>query len=67
MNWKPEPGDCVRPGGAAKDGDQWPPCVNIGVAYSAEGDGIHFDHAQDESVFTPGNQPGTREIGQVSI
>lgn len=58
---KAKRGDCVRPKDA-KDGDEWGPCVNIGVAYSA--DGIHFDHAQDESANVPGNQPGTEQIGQ---
>jgi hypothetical protein len=58
---KQHPGDCQRPK-EAKDGDVWPSCTNIGVAYSS--DGIHFDHAQDESKNKPGNQPGTRDIGQ---
>ena len=44
----------------AKDGDTWPPCHNLGVAYSA--DGIHFDHAQDESQGH--NAPGLDTVGQ---
>eukprot|EP01045_Picozoa_sp_COSAG04_P007411 COSAG04_NODE_387_length_15288_cov_17.787609_8_plen_247_part_00 len=59
--WGKQKGDCARPK-QAKDGDVWPACTNIGVAYSS--DGIHFDHAMDETAFQPGNQPGTRDIGQ---
>lgn len=55
-------GDCARPPSNTVDGHVWPACTNIGVAYSS--DGIHFDHAQDESNYKPGNQPGTRDIGQ---
>ena len=37
---KTKPGDCVAGPADAQNGHVWGPCVNIGVAYSA--DGIHF-------------------------
>lgn len=46
----------------ASDGTFWPPCHNLGVAYSA--DGIRFDHAEDEDSFDPGNAPGLDTVGQ---
>jgi hypothetical protein len=46
----------------AHDGTQWPPCHNLGVAFSA--DGVHFDHAQAEDSFFPGNAPGLNVVGQ---
>ena len=47
---------------SATHGTAWPPCRNLGVAYSA--DGVHFDHGEDESAFQPGNQPGLDTVGQ---
>ena len=45
----------------AVDGDFWPACHNLGVAYSS--DGVHFDHAADESKSS--NQvPAIDKIGQ---
>ena len=49
----------------ASDGTQWPPCHNLGVAYSS--DGITFDHAQNEGnegSHDPGNAPGLDTVGQ---
>jgi hypothetical protein len=46
----------------ASDGTAFPPCHNLGVAYSA--DGVHFDHAADESANLPGNAPGLDKVGQ---
>jgi hypothetical protein len=44
----------------AHDGTLFPPCHNLGVAYSA--DGVHWDHAQDEDAFDPGNVRTCRNI-----
>lgn len=44
-------------------GTKWPPCHCLGVAYSA--DGLHWDHAEEESKHDPGNQPGLDVVGQV--
>eukprot|EP01043_Picozoa_sp_COSAG02_P044496 COSAG02_NODE_3980_length_5959_cov_4.500512_1_plen_196_part_00 len=46
----------------AHDGSLFPPCHNLGVAFSA--DGVHFDHAQDEDAYDPGNVPGLDKVGQ---
>ena len=46
----------------ASDGTQWPPCHNLGVAYSS--DGITFDHAQNEGSHDPGNVAGLDAVGQ---
>ena len=32
------------------------------MAFSA--DGVHFDHAQDEDAYDPGNVPGLDKVGQ---
>eukprot|EP01079_Euglenida_sp_SAG-EU17-18_P002935 gene2935-3513_t len=67
----PGRGLCRGPGSRApvdgQDGTAWPSCHNLGVAYS--GDGIHFDHAQDEGAYDPPpprqrNQPGLDLVGQ---
>lgn len=47
---------------SATEGTAWPPCHNLGVAYSA--DGIVFDHGKDASAFQPGNQPALDTVGQ---
>jgi hypothetical protein len=44
----------------ATDGTLWPPCHNLGVAYSS--DGIHFDNAADMSKNA--NAPGLDTVGQ---
>jgi hypothetical protein len=46
----------------AVDGTAWSPCHSLGVAYSA--DGVHFDHALNETAHQPGNQPALDNIGQ---
>jgi hypothetical protein len=47
---------------SATGGTAWPPCHNLGVAYSA--DGLVFDHGKDASAYQPGNQPGLDTVGQ---
>ena len=45
----------------AVDGDVWPPCHNLGVAYSP--DGITFTHSADETKSSNG-LPGLDVVGQ---